>query len=137
MNDLHIVSIILLNISSSFDNYGVGVSYGLRKICIPLSLNLFIAFLNSCGTLFSMLFSKELSTFLKPSAAGSIGSFLLVGIGLSVIFMDLRKKETESAPAPVCSGGRKGTIGRAGDSRPGHMSADRWIVPCGIILWSS
>ena len=103
MNDLHIVSIILLNISSSFDNYGVGVSYGLRKICIPLSLNLFIAFLNSCGTLFSMLFSKELSTFLKPSAAGSIGSFLLVGIGLSVIFMDLRKKETESAPAPVSS----------------------------------
>jgi putative sporulation protein YtaF len=101
MNDLHIVSIILLNISSSFDNYGVGVSYGLRKLCIPLSLNLFIAFLNSSGTLFSMLFSKELSTFLKPATAGSIGSFLLIGIGFSIIFMDLRKKETERSPSPA------------------------------------
>jgi len=103
MNDLHILSIMLLNISASFDNYGVGVSYGLRKICIPLSLNLFIAFLNSSGTFFSMLFSKELTGFLKPATAGNIGAFILIGIGFSIIIMDLRKKKIERSPSPASS----------------------------------
>jgi putative sporulation protein YtaF len=97
MNDLHILSIILLNISSSFDNFGVGVSYGLRNICIPLYLNLFIAFVNSSGTLFSMLFGKRLSDFLRPATAGYLGAFLLVGIGLWIIFMESRKKKIEMA----------------------------------------
>jgi len=103
MNDLHLLSIMLLNISASFDNFGVGVSYGLRNICIPLSLNLFIAFLNSSGTFFSMLFSKEISGFLKPDTAGYIGAILLIGIGCSIIIMDFRKKKIERSPSPASS----------------------------------
>jgi hypothetical protein len=51
MNDLHLLSILLLAVSSSMDNLGTGVSYGLRNICIPLSLNLIIALFNRAGGL--------------------------------------------------------------------------------------
>jgi putative sporulation protein YtaF len=101
MNDLHLLSIMLLAVSSSLDNFGVGVSYGLRKICIPLSLNLVIAFVNSCGTLFSMLFGKGVSGFMQPSTAGYLGAFLLIGIGLWIIVMEFRKRKAERSPSPV------------------------------------
>jgi putative sporulation protein YtaF len=101
MQDLHLLSIILLAISSSLDNFGVGLSYGLRRICFPFYLNLFIAFVNSCGTFFSMLIGKELSDFLQPAAAGYIGAFLLIGIGLWIIVMELRNKESIKSIAPV------------------------------------
>jgi putative sporulation protein YtaF len=94
---------MLLTVSSSLDNFGVGISYGLRNICIPLSLNLFIAFVNSSGTFFSMLFGKELSGFLKPPAASYLGAFLLISIGLWIIVMEYRKKEPERSLTPVSS----------------------------------
>jgi putative sporulation protein YtaF len=100
MQDLHLLAIIVLSISASLDNFGVGVSYGLRNICFPLYLNLFIAFVNSCGTFFSMLFGKELSGFLQPMTAGYIGAFMLISIGLWIIVMELRNKESiQSLPA--------------------------------------
>ncbi|OGW37254.1 MAG: hypothetical protein A2Y97_02055 [Nitrospirae bacterium RBG_13_39_12] len=94
---------MLLNFSSSLDNFGVGVSYGLRKICIPLSLNLFIAFLNSSGTFFSMLFGKEFTGFLRPDAAGYLGAFLLIGIGFSIIVIEFHKKEVGRSSSPAYS----------------------------------
>ena len=102
MHDLHLLAIILLSVSASLDNFGVGVSYGLRNICFPLYLNLFIAFVNSCGTFFSMLFGKGISDFLRPVRAGYIGAFLLVGIGLWIIVMELRNKESIK-PLPAAS----------------------------------
>jgi putative sporulation protein YtaF len=103
MKELHLLSIMLLAGSSSLDNFGVGVSYGLRNICILLSLNLFIAFVNSCGTIFSMLFGKGLSSFLKPYAAGYFGAILLIGIDSWIIVMEFRKKESGRSPSPASS----------------------------------
>lgn len=103
MKELHLLSIMLLAVSSSLDNFGVGVSYGLRNICIPLYLNLIIAFANSCGTLFSMLFGKGLSGFLQPSTASYLGAFLLIGIGAWIIVIEFRKKEPERSPSTTSS----------------------------------
>lgn len=103
MKELHLLSIMLLAVSSSLDNFGVGVSYGLRKICIPFSLNLVIAVVNSCGTLFSMLFGKELSGFLQPSTASYLGASFLIGIGSWIIVTEFRKKEPERSPSTASS----------------------------------
>jgi putative sporulation protein YtaF len=97
MKELHLLSILLLTVSSSLDNFGVGVSYGLRNICIPLSLNLFIAFVNSSGTFFSMLFGKGLSDLLQPSIAGHIGAFILLCAGAWIIVMEFRSRRAERA----------------------------------------
>ena len=98
-NDLHLLSILLLAISSSLDNLGTGVSYGLRNICIPLSLNLFIAISNSSGTLLSMLFSKFISGVLRPNTAGFLGALMLIAIGIWIFIAGLRKKAPETTLA--------------------------------------
>jgi len=103
MQELHLFPIILLSISSSLDNFGVGASYGLRSICIPLSLNLFIAFVNSCGTFFSMFFGRKISGFLQPTTAGYVGAFLLIGIGFWIIAMQPRSKKHAESSLPVSS----------------------------------
>ncbi|MEW6586025.1 MAG: manganese efflux pump [Nitrospirota bacterium] len=95
MNDLHLLSIMLLSISASIDNFGAGISYGLRNVCLPLSLNLFIAFLNSSGTFVSMLSGREFSGLMKPRTAGYLGALLLIGIGASIVVMEFRKKVSE------------------------------------------
>jgi len=100
MNDLHLLSILLLAVSSSLDNLGTGVSYGLRNVCIPLSLNLVIAVANSGGTLFSMLFGKVVSDVLRPDIAGLVGAILLIAIGSWIIIAGVRKKGSETAVAP-------------------------------------
>ena len=92
MANLHLISILLLAVSSSLDNFGTGVSYGLRNICIPLSLNLLIAFFNSSGTLLSMLFGNVISKFLRPGIAGLLGDLLLIGIGTVILMTGLNKK---------------------------------------------
>jgi putative sporulation protein YtaF len=100
MNDLHILSILLLAVSSSLDNLGTGVSYGLRNICIPLSLNLLIAISNSSGTLLSMLFGKVISGVLQSNTAGLLGALLLIAIGIQILIVGLRKKGPQIAFTP-------------------------------------
>jgi putative sporulation protein YtaF len=101
MKELHLLSIMLLTVSSSLDNFGVGVSYGLRNICIPLSLNLFIAFVNSSGTFFSILFGKGLSDFLQSHTSGDIGAFILICVGSWIIVMEFRSRRTERPVSPA------------------------------------
>ena len=88
---------MLLAVSSSLDNLGTGVSYGLRNICIPLSLNLLIAIFNSSGTLLSMLFGKVISGILLPNIAGLLGDLLLMAIGIWILTAGFRKKGPEIA----------------------------------------
>jgi len=104
MKELHLLSILLLAVSSSLDNLGTGVSYGLRNICIPLSLNLLIAIFNSSGTLLSMLFGKAISGGLRPNAAGLLGALLLIAIGIWIFISGVRQKVPEIASAPGSPG---------------------------------
>ena len=100
MKELHLLSILLLAVSSSLDNLGTGVSYGLRNICIPLSLNLLIAISNSSGTLLSMLLGKAISGVLRPNASGLLGALLLIAIGVWIFIAGIRKKASQMAFAP-------------------------------------
>ena len=100
MSDLHLLSILLFAISTSLDNLGTGVSYGLRKICIPFSLNLVIAISNSGGNLVTMLFGRVLSDVMRPHIAGLIGALMLSAIGVWIFITGFRKKGRETALTP-------------------------------------
>ena len=104
MKELHLLSILLLAVSSSLDNLGTGVSYGLRNICVPLSLNLLIAISNSSGTLLSMLLGKAISGVLRPNASGLLGALLLIAIGIWIFIAGFRRKGTEMPLAPGSQG---------------------------------
>ncbi|WP_159881570.1 sporulation membrane protein YtaF [Paenibacillus puerhi] len=79
---LPVVSLLLLALAVSLDGFGVGVTYGLRKIRIPL---LSIAIISCCSGLvifISMQIGAWMSEWVHPGLAQNIGAFILVGIGL-------------------------------------------------------
>lgn len=87
--------ILALTITSSIDNLGVGLSYGIRHIRISLLSNVFIAgicFLFSmCGIYFGIWISNVLPGIL-PLVLGSI---ILIIIGLRIMLLAVpRKKQT-------------------------------------------
>lgn len=98
MDNLHIFSILLFSVSTNLDNYGVGVAYGIRNVCVPFKTNAFIAFVNAMGTLFSMLIGERLYNFIQPETADSIGSLLFVSAGCWLIVTDIVGKMKNQKP---------------------------------------
>jgi putative sporulation protein YtaF len=79
---LHILPIFLLAVSSNLDNVGVGTSYGIRRVNIPFSSNLLIAFVTSAGTYLSMALGKEMTNYLNPNIANALGALMIGCTGL-------------------------------------------------------
>ncbi|MEK5037571.1 sporulation membrane protein YtaF [Sporosarcina sp. FSL K6-3457] len=79
--------ILAFAVSSSIDNLGVGISYGIRKIHIRLGANLvmtIVCFLMSMG---GITFGVWLSTILPGIIPVLFGALLLIIIGLRVILL--------------------------------------------------
>lgn len=115
MKEIQIIPILLLAVSSSLDNFGTGISYGLRRICFPRALNLFIALLNSTGTLVAMLFGTLVSGFLGARLANTLGAAFLIAVGLSIFIGELPKVRKERRF--VSEGPRPSLAGRSFISR--------------------
>jgi len=88
MPNLHLVTILLLSLSSNLDNVGVGVSYGIRKINIPFTSNLLIALVTSCGTLLSILLGQSIYLFISAEMAGLLGGGIIIAAGIWVLFQE-------------------------------------------------
>ncbi|MFD0871430.1 putative sporulation protein YtaF [Chlamydia abortus] len=88
--------IAALTFSSSIDNLGVGLSYGIRNIRISLLSNLLIAvicFLFSvCGIYFGLWISQILPGILPVV----LGSFILVVIGIRIMLLAVPRKNQSS-----------------------------------------
>lgn len=88
MQSLHLVTILLLAISSNLDNIGVGISYGIREINIPFTSNLLIALITSCGTFLSILLGQTIYLFLSREMAVLFGGGIIIAAGIWVIFQE-------------------------------------------------
>lgn len=84
MNKLHILSVLLLSLSSNLDNVGVGISYGTRKINIPFYSNLLIAIITGTGTFLSITAGNEIVNLISPNIANALGSLIIAGAGVWV-----------------------------------------------------
>ena len=84
-------------ISSSLDNFGVGIAYGIRNIRIGLVSNLVIAiicFLFSVAGIYFGLWLTEILPVILPTL---VASFLLLIIGLRIVLLAVpRKKQAPS-----------------------------------------
>lgn len=79
-------------LSSSIDNLGVGMSYGLRKIRIGMLSNLFIAvicFLFSMGGILSGQWVASLLPGILPTL---LATFVLFFIGIRIILLTHPRK---------------------------------------------
>ncbi|WP_188991663.1 sporulation membrane protein YtaF [Paenibacillus nasutitermitis] len=89
----HGISLLLLAFAVSLDGFGVGVTYGLRRIRIP---GLSIGIISLCSGLvvwLSMQIGTMLSGYLSPETAKWIGACLLMLIGCWALFQLWRRRK--------------------------------------------
>lgn len=99
----HWGALLLLAFALSLDSFGVGVTYGLRKMKIPL---LSIAIISVCSGLvigISMQLGALLSRVLSPVYTTVFGAVILICIGCYSLIQALQRKEDlteETAEVP-------------------------------------
>jgi putative sporulation protein YtaF len=74
-------SLLLLAFALSLDSFGVGVTYGLRKMRIPMGSILIICLCSGLIIMVSMQAGALLMRFLSPVFTSLLGAVILIGIG--------------------------------------------------------
>ncbi|SJZ40126.1 sporulation membrane protein YtaF [Selenihalanaerobacter shriftii] len=87
---MEFISILILALAISLDGMVVGVTYGLRKIEIPILSLCIISLTSAISVLVSMVLGKVISTFLSVKLAENLGGLLLVIIGLWILYQSVR-----------------------------------------------
>jgi putative Mn2+ efflux pump MntP len=77
-----IASLVLLAFAVSLDGFGVGMTYGVRKIRIPVGSILIISLCSGLVILLSMLVGRFLTSWMSPHGASAVGACILIGIGI-------------------------------------------------------
>lgn len=92
---LNFLSIILFAVALSFDGFGVGVAYGIKKIKIPLKSLIVISLTSSTAIGFSMLLGTGISKIVSVLVAERIGASILIIMGGWLLIQSLISQETE------------------------------------------
>ncbi|MED1507705.1 MULTISPECIES: sporulation membrane protein YtaF [Bacillus] len=109
--------ILALTFSSSIDNLGVGISYGIRNIRISHFSNLIISVICFLFSVAGIYFGLWLSKILPGIMPVVIGSFLLVVIGLRIVLLAIpRKVEAEGVEGKIASTEINGLTKNIGES---------------------
>lgn len=93
---LHYLSLLVLAFAVSLDGFGVGISYGLRKIKIPFPSILIITSCSATVILISMMLGNLVSSYINLKYANILGAWILIGVGAWAIFNLRQNKETEN-----------------------------------------
>lgn len=93
----HMASLLLLAFAVSVDGFGVGVTYGLRRIRIPFLSVVIIACCSGFIIWLSMQAGTFISGYMSEAAAKSAGAAVLIAIGAWALFQLRRSKEDEGA----------------------------------------
>jgi putative Mn2+ efflux pump MntP len=86
----HLLSSILLAISSNVDNFAIGIAYGVKKLKIGFLSNLSIAVVSALGTYISMTLGAIIAKFISDELANILGSIALVILGVWGLIEALR-----------------------------------------------
>ncbi|MBN2982986.1 sporulation membrane protein YtaF [Cohnella algarum] len=97
---VHGASLLLLSFAVSLDGFGVGMTYGLRKIRIPLPSILIISVCSGVILLLSMMAGVALAGVLSPHGASAVGAVILIGIGVWALVQFSRNRDRDDADAP-------------------------------------
>lgn len=93
----HVASLLVLAFAVSLDGFGVGVTYGLRRIRIPLLSVLIIACCSGLIIYLSMQVGGWLTGFLSEFVARLIGACVLILIGGWALLQVKRGKQSDEA----------------------------------------
>lgn len=102
-----IIPLLVLALAVSLDSFGVGLTYGLRKMKLPFMSLLFIACCSALSILVAMLFGKVILNYLSPGIAEKIGGIILLIIGSWAIIQSIRQfREQQAGTEQSSSDGR-------------------------------
>ncbi|KEO82056.1 sporulation membrane protein YtaF [Tumebacillus flagellatus] len=91
----HVVSLLVLAFAVSLDGFGVGVTYGLRKIRFPLWSLLIVTACSATMILIAMQVGGVLLQYVSPQVAKDLGAVILIGVGSFAIYNLVTQKEKE------------------------------------------
>ncbi|WP_308860158.1 sporulation membrane protein YtaF [Paenibacillus endoradicis] len=83
---VHFASMAILAVAVSLDSFGVGITYGLRKITIPFLSIIIISCFSGVVIGVSMQAGAWLTAYLSPTLANDVGASILVLIGLWALY---------------------------------------------------
>ncbi|WP_010272017.1 MntP/YtaF family protein [Paenibacillus senegalensis] len=107
---MYTLSLLLVAFAVSLDGFGVGVTYGLRQLKIPVRSILVIALCSAATVLLSMQLGAWLARFLATSWAEAIGAFILIGIGIFSIWQVRRSHEDSRENESPQAGQKQGVL---------------------------
>ncbi|MRH42891.1 sporulation membrane protein YtaF [Aquibacillus halophilus] len=96
-----ITTFMLLAFAVSLDSFMVAFTYGLRKMVLPLRSILVITIITGIIFYLSMLIGEMIASFLSVSIAESIGGWVLIFIGIWVIYQFFRTDKSSNEGDPT------------------------------------
>jgi putative sporulation protein YtaF len=87
---MHFIEVILLSAAISVDALGAGLTYGLRRIRVPVGAALLVAVTSLVGAAVSTFAGSAAGGWLTPRLAERIGGFVLVAMGLWIGWEGIR-----------------------------------------------
>ncbi|SDZ12626.1 sporulation membrane protein YtaF [Thermoactinomyces sp. DSM 45892] len=92
----HIWTMIGVAFAVSLDSFSAGVTYGLRRIRIPISSILIIAGCSGLSIFLTMLVGDQMSVWLSPQMEKWIGASILILLGCWTFFHYLTRNEQDN-----------------------------------------
>lgn len=83
---LELLSTVAFAVALSLDGLGVGISYGVRKIKIPVLSLLVISITSGLAIGFSMLCGHMAAKYISVKAAEIVGAVILIAVGIWILF---------------------------------------------------
>ncbi|SFB32617.1 putative sporulation protein YtaF [Lentibacillus halodurans] len=90
---LYYTGLILLIIGVSIDGFGVGMSYGIRRVHVPYTALGIIMFCSGLIVYISMIIGNTLKSFITPNLTDNIGGIILLLIGVYCLYNVIRSKQ--------------------------------------------
>jgi len=89
-----IIPLLLFSVSCNFDNFIIGVSYGIKNISVPLKANIMIALPTLLGTYISLNAGRAFFSLLPAHFANVYSFLVLLFIGTQMIIGAVKKHKS-------------------------------------------
>lgn len=90
---MHFFSLLFFALALNADALGVGISYGMRRIRVPLVSMLIISIVSMTIISISMFMGQMAVGYIPPETARHVGGVILVAIGVWAIYQYYRQKK--------------------------------------------
>jgi putative sporulation protein YtaF len=89
-------SILTLTIAVSLDSFGVGLTYGMRKLKIPLKSLIIISSCSAILLYIAMKSGEILFSWIPMEYGEKIGGYILIGIGMIALYQVFKPEKKDS-----------------------------------------